>query len=155
MTRSALDLTTGRLDLAVWSDPVIDRLGHDPRSAYAEEFWLGILGPSAMWFLRLSAKALDGGADDLVVPIDVAEAAASIGMSWNGGRHAPFTRMLDRTMRFGATRALDPHTLAIRRRLPPLTARQTDRLPERLRRRHQLVDEHPSMRESHPVERSA
>jgi len=30
-----------------WPDPVIDRLGYDPRSLYVETFWLGILGPSS------------------------------------------------------------------------------------------------------------
>lgn len=31
-----------------WSDPVIDQLGHDPRSAYVERFWLPVLGPSGV-----------------------------------------------------------------------------------------------------------
>ena len=26
-----------------WPDPVIDELGHDPRSAYVETFWLPVL----------------------------------------------------------------------------------------------------------------
>jgi hypothetical protein len=34
------------LPVRPWPDPVIDALGHDPRSAYVERFWLGILGPS-------------------------------------------------------------------------------------------------------------
>ncbi len=138
---TTLDLSSGRLDLTIWSDPVIDRLGHDPRSAYAETFWLGIIGPSALWFLRLAVTALDRHDDDVVLPLDVADTAASLGMSWNGGRHAPFTRMIDRTARFGTTRALDAHTIAVRRRLPPLTSRQTDRLPERLRRRHSALQD--------------
>ena len=29
-----------------WPDPVIDELGHDPRSAYVETFWLPVLGPT-------------------------------------------------------------------------------------------------------------
>ena len=45
----------------------------------------------------------------------------------------------------GATRALDGHTLAVRRRLPPLTARQTERLPDRLRRRHSSMSDHPAV----------
>ena len=31
-----------------WPDPVIDELGHDPRSAYVERFWLPVLGPSTV-----------------------------------------------------------------------------------------------------------
>ena len=34
------------LQIRPWPDPVIDTVGHDPRSHYVEEFWLGILGPS-------------------------------------------------------------------------------------------------------------
>src|SRR4051794_22153202 len=35
-----------------WIDRLIDPLGHDPRSLYVEQFWLGILGPSTTWLLR-------------------------------------------------------------------------------------------------------
>jgi hypothetical protein len=31
-----------------WTDPVIDTLGHDPRSWYVEQFWLGIIGPTTI-----------------------------------------------------------------------------------------------------------
>ena len=31
-----------------WPDGVIDALGHDPRSTYVEQFWLGILGPATV-----------------------------------------------------------------------------------------------------------
>ena len=45
------------LTIESWQDPVIDELGHDPRSAYVEKFWLPVLGPSTIWFLRrLEAK---------------------------------------------------------------------------------------------------
>ena len=39
-------LPTATLHVSAWADPVLDRVGHDPRSAYVEQFWLGILGPS-------------------------------------------------------------------------------------------------------------
>lgn len=32
-----------------WIDPVVDEHGHDPRSRYVERFWLGVLGPTAMF----------------------------------------------------------------------------------------------------------
>ena len=38
--------------VAPWDDPVVDRRGHDPRSAYVEQFWLSVLGPTATWLLR-------------------------------------------------------------------------------------------------------
>src|SRR3546814_17427683 len=41
-----------------WPDPVIDQVGHDPRSPYVEQFWLGILGPTATWLLRRLVSGL-------------------------------------------------------------------------------------------------
>jgi len=43
---------TDQLRVEAWDDPLVDRLGHDPRSTYTEHYWLGILGPSACWLLR-------------------------------------------------------------------------------------------------------
>ncbi|MFV0526368.1 MAG: hypothetical protein ACK5RL_17935 [Acidimicrobiales bacterium] len=42
-----------------WPDPVLDEMGHDPRSAYVEQFWLSILGPSAVLLLRRLARGLE------------------------------------------------------------------------------------------------
>ena len=42
-----------------WHDPVVDRRGHDPRSAYVEQFWLGVLGPTATWLLRRLVAGFD------------------------------------------------------------------------------------------------
>ena len=44
MTQSPV-LPTDRLYFEVWEDPLIDRLGYDPRSAYAETYWLGFYAP--------------------------------------------------------------------------------------------------------------
>ena len=41
------------------TDPVIDELGHDVRSAYVETYWLPILGPTAIWATRRMADWLD------------------------------------------------------------------------------------------------
>jgi hypothetical protein len=35
-----------------WPDPVLDVIGHDPRSWYAETFWLPTLGPTALLLMR-------------------------------------------------------------------------------------------------------
>ena len=40
--------TNDCLHISVWVDPLVDRLGHDPRSTYVEQYWLGILGPSTV-----------------------------------------------------------------------------------------------------------
>ena len=46
-----------------WLDPVIDNLGHDPRSAYVETFWLPVLGPSTTWLLRHLTTRLEESPD--------------------------------------------------------------------------------------------
>ena len=49
-----------------WPDPVLDALGHDPRSWYAETFWLPTLGPTALLLLRHLADRFEeqpGGLD--------------------------------------------------------------------------------------------
>lgn len=42
------DLPADQLHITAWHDPVVDALGHDPRSPYVERFWLPLLGPSNM-----------------------------------------------------------------------------------------------------------
>ena len=82
-----------------WHDPLIDRLGHDPRSRYVERFWLGILGPSTTLVLRVLADALDehGG----VAHLDLPDIAAQIGVGHRGGRNSPLSRSIQRAIRLG------------------------------------------------------
>ena len=35
-----------------WLDPIVDEVGFDVFSRYAEMFWLPIMGPSALWIMR-------------------------------------------------------------------------------------------------------
>ena len=126
---------TDRLHIRPWIDPVIDRLGHDPRSAYVETYWLGILGPSACWLLRRLADGMDAGPDGF--DLDLPDTAAAIGLRLNGGRHAPFLRTLGRICQFRMARLSGSTTLEVRRNLPPLTLAQADHLPAALRDRHQ------------------
>lgn len=124
-----------RLVVEPWPDPVIDQLGHDPRSTYVEKFWLGVLGPSTVWLLRRVADQLDAHPEGFT--LDLAETARAIGVGMRGGRNSPFMRSIDRSCRFGAARYLGADTLAVRRKLPPLTRQQALRLPESLQREHQ------------------
>lgn len=34
------------ITIEAWRDPVVEALGHDPRSLYVETFWLPVLGPT-------------------------------------------------------------------------------------------------------------
>ena len=117
-----------------WSDPVIDQLGHDPRSAYVETFWLPILGPSSVWLLRRLADGLDRSPEGF--ELDLIDTAQSLGVGMRGGRNAPLLRTFERCCRFGAARMHGPTSLLVRRRLAPLTRAQTERLPQSLQIRH-------------------
>lgn len=128
------ELPTPTVEISVWTDPVVDRLGHDPRSAYVERFWLPIMGPSTVWFLRRVADDLDRTPEGYT--LDLAETALGLGVGLRGGRNAPMLRTIDRSCRFGAARPHGPGAIAVRRRLAPLTRGQVERLPTRLQVEH-------------------
>jgi hypothetical protein len=139
-----LQFPEDRLRVVRWSDPVLDKLGHDIQSIYVERFWLPVVGPSALLLLRrLDADLKDRPADhsdDL--EIRTAEVALELGLGMKGGRHGPFWRALERACRFGAgTR--NGRTLALRPKLPPLTARQVERLPPTLQLAHPALADSP------------
>jgi hypothetical protein len=122
-----------------WPDPVIDQLGHDPRSAYAERFWLGLIGPSTAWLLRRLVAGLDDEPAGYQVP--VSELARSLGLGARRGTSAALERALWRAGRFDLVAIDDSrpeHPVAkVRRRLPPLTRPQVLHLPKPLRQEHQ------------------
>jgi hypothetical protein len=118
-----------------WFDIVIDELGHDPRSLYVETYWLSVLGPTTTWLLRRIATALDdnpGGFE-----LDLADTARSMGLGERCGRHSPFTRAFTRLVQFDLAQPQGDPVLAVRRKIPPLTRRQVQRLPEALQASHQ------------------
>jgi hypothetical protein len=122
------------LHIVAWADPVIDTLGHDPRSWYVEQFWLGIVGPTSTWLLRRIVGRFDSEPDGFDLNLD--ETARSLGLGGREGRHSPFQRALSRCVSFKLARPHGPGALAIRRRIPPLTLRQLDKLPPSLRTLH-------------------
>ncbi|MBW3537033.1 MAG: hypothetical protein KY395_04580 [Actinobacteria bacterium] len=67
----------------------------------------------------------------------MAEAAARIGVGFQGGRHSPFSRALGRLVQFDLARDDAPSGMAVRRKVPPLNRRQVSRLPEVLQDAHQ------------------
>jgi hypothetical protein len=131
------------LAVEAWPDPVIDAVGHDVRSAYVEQFWLGVLGPSATWLLRRLVRGLDDEPDGF--ELDLAATATQLGLGNRSGRHSPFFRSIERCCRFGAAQLVGERTLRVRRKLPPLTRLQIARLPVALQAAHQgWVDGPPS-----------
>jgi hypothetical protein len=134
MSSPATPLPFDSLIVLPWPDPVVDAVGHDPRSPYVEHFWLGILGPSTTWLLRRMAAAFDTEPDGF--ELDLQETAGALGLSATNGRHSPFARTLQRSVQFGLAQ---PHSrgLSVRRKLPPLSHRQLARLPAGVQSLHQ------------------
>ena len=116
-----------RLDIIPWADPVIDNQGYDPRSTYVEQFWLGILGPSSVWFLRHLAERLEAEPEGF--PLDVMHCAGALGLGGGAGRNAPVMRTISRCCQFGAAQRFGVKGLAVRRKLPPLARHHAARLP--------------------------
>lgn len=127
------DLTTESITIKPWPDPVIDEVGHDPRSAYVERFWLGVLGPSTTWLLRRVAAGLEHAPAGFDLPL--ADTARALGLGGEG-RNSPFVRALGRVCQFELAQPQEPGVLAVRRKLPPLSRRQLQRLPEGLQAEH-------------------
>lgn len=123
------------LTVRPWPDPVIDAVGHDPRSPYVERFWLGVLGPTATWLMRRLVAGLEDSPAGF--ELDLSTAAVELGLGSRSGQHSPFIRSIQRCCRFGAAELVDGDTLRVRRKLPPLTRAQVERLPERLRSAHE------------------
>jgi hypothetical protein len=127
-------LLSDTLVIRPWADDVIDSLGFDPRSAYAETFWLGILGPSTTWLLRRLVTGLEespAGFD-----LSLGETARALGLGDRGGRHSPFLRAITRTIQFELAQPEGKLVLAVRRKVPPLNRRQLLRLPPALQAAH-------------------
>jgi hypothetical protein len=131
-------LTSDALHIRPWPDPVIDSVGHDPRSFYVERFWLGVLGPSTTWLLRRLAAGLDLQPAGFDLPLG--ETARALGLGGEG-RSSPFVRALNRCCQFQLAQPHEEGVLAVRRRLPPLNRRQLTRLSESLQAEHQRWQE--------------
>jgi hypothetical protein len=126
------------LTIRPWADDVIDQLGHDPRSDYVERFWLGVLGPSTTFLLRRIAAGFDARPEGF--DLDLPATARALGLGARGGRQSPFLRAITRSCQFGLARRVGEE-LEVRRRVPPLTRAQVERLPDPLRDEHRRWQE--------------
>lgn len=121
------------VQVAPWHDPVVDRRGHDPRSAYVEQFWLGVLGPTATWLMRRLVAGFDHQPDGYV--LDVAGTARSLGLSVTKGMASPFNKAVQRCVMFGLVQRLSESWL-VRRRVPTVSQRHLGKLPDELQTAH-------------------
>ncbi len=121
------------LEVVGWDDPLVEQLGHAPRSAYVETYWLPVIGPASTWAMRRLTILLDAAPEGYSLPL--AELGRELGLGAGTGRSSPVVRTLARIVAFGlATPRGD--ALAIRRMLAPLTCRQVRSLPEPLAIQH-------------------
>ena len=116
-------------------DPVIETVGHQPRSTYAETYWLPVIGPSALWALRRLSVWAD--ADPTGVEVALADLAHELGLGGGTGRNAPMIRTLARLVVFQMAQIDESRdALAVLRLVPPLAQRHLRRLPDHLVERH-------------------
>lgn len=152
MSRQIPWTETDTIIVSPWRDPVIDVRGHDPRSLYAERFWLPIVGPSSVWLIRHVATAFDALAPDQIdgdasaepaIALDLDAVAMALGVGLRAGRQRPIIRSIGRLVHFGVARVVGLNHLEVRRRLPPLARRHLDRLSPDLKAAHDrwAVDE--------------
>ncbi len=126
--------TSPVIRVTAWDDPLVEQLGHDPRSPYVEQFWLPVLGPSTTFLLRHLAARLDQEPEGFDLAVD--DTARLLGLGSRSGLGSPFVRALARTGQFRHSRPAGPDALAVRRKLPALSRPQIARLPVALRDAH-------------------
>lgn len=123
-------------------DAVVEAAGHDPRSAYAHEYWLPILGPSVLAVTRKLIEQLESAGERTTV--DVTELAASVGLGSHVGptglsRNSRIVATLGRLCQFGLAEAHQgpggTTLFRVRTAWAPLTRRQAERLPAHLQAR--------------------
>jgi len=117
-----------------WPDPVIDTLGHDPRSWYVETFWLPTLGPTCVLLMRHLADRFDRFPDGLSLPL--ADTAQALGLGTGSGTSSPLQRSLSRLVQFDLACTGGASVIAVRRHLPPVNRRHVRRLPPLLQAEH-------------------
>jgi hypothetical protein len=117
-----------------WPDPILDAIGHDPRSPYVEHFWLPVLGPTTVWLLRRLMDQLDRSPDGFEASL--VELAEGLGLAHQTARSGPFANALVRCVQFGAAQHY-AGGLAVRRRLPFLPDRQLQRFSPAMRAAHE------------------
>ena len=120
-----------------WIDEVTEETGHDPRSAYVERFWLGILGPSATWFVRSVSYGFEHSPEGF--DLAPGEMARVLGLGERTGRHSPFLRCISRLCQFELAHYRGGG-LVVRATLPWVETRMVVRMPAQLQNEHALWD---------------
>lgn len=118
-------------------DTSVERDGVDARSNYVETFWLGILGPSTTLLLRHIAARFDASPGGF--ELDAQQTAQRLGIGHRSGKNSPFNRAILRAVQFNMAQPRGAYRLAVRTKLPRLSARQVANLPDALRTAHEGI----------------
>lgn len=156
MRALVLPANCDRILVRPWADPILDEVGHDPRSHYVERFWLGTLGPSATWFVRYVADRFDLAPGEFTLDFEACAAAIGIGGTGGGAgkgaeargagagagggsrrRTGGLPRIIARCCSFELARVVNHGVVEIRRKIAPLSRRQLNRLSDSLRAEHE------------------
>lgn len=127
------------LRIEAWRDAVVEAHGHDPRSGYVSQYWLAIVGPSALVAARFLVEGLDhspAGYD-----VELVALGQALGLPGRCGSQSKINRTLERLVAFGLASFHATATPLYRVRLawPPLTQRQLGRLPAFLAELHPVA----------------
>ena len=128
-----------------WPDAVLDTVGHDPRSRYAERFWLPTLGPTALLLLRHLAAQFDLHPAGIELRVaDTSSRSASVSARGRAHRSSARSRGWRRSSSRAATGAARWRSAATCRRRTAVTCAgcrptcrpSTPRGPKRVSPRH-------------------
>lgn len=114
-------------------DDLVEARGWPVDSLKVEQFWLPILGPSAVVVLRRLDRDLQAAEGPIIY--ELGTFGAEVGLPGRGKAKigsSPLARTLARLVDFRACQLVGERLL-VRSHLAPLTARQFDRLTDRLR----------------------
>ena len=116
-----------------WVDAVTEASGHDPRSPYAERYWLNSIGPTSLWLMRFCAYEFDANPDGWAM--DTVAVGLSLGISPKSG----VRKTVDRLIGFHLVARGVGGSVVVRRALPPLNRSQKRRLPAALQKQYPKV----------------
>lgn len=141
-TREYVLPPSGYLNVVPWRQASIARPCPLSDCRYFEQFWLGILGPTATWLARHLSRLVMTEPVDSTSPVgttvDISELGARLGVSAHPLHESVLSRAINRLVMFNlvAPSDTDSSTLVVRTNTP----RVSDRLVARM---------HPSLRDAH------
>jgi hypothetical protein len=92
------------------------------RSPYIERFWLGILGPSATWLLRIVLAEIEQR--DAPISFTSAILASRVGLADNTSWNSPLSRSIRRLIDFKIAKQSGAGHVSVSKYIPPLSLRQ-------------------------------